>query len=160
MNKLVVITEDKVILRGLPRPVSVNRYVGKRHAGKEKSRHKKEFWYWVCDAGLKKRNDVQKFLFGNNLENFQKKEELSSIKVSYYWGRNLITKKNTLRVIDASNHIKATEDSIAQWLNIDDCYFHESGISMFHCAGLESFHAIIHMPKPLNTDACQSLNLS
>lgn len=138
---------ESVFLSQLPIPISSNQYVGKRYPPKQKARYIKEFGDWQAQVGLDERRRVVRFIFGDNLTAFQKRKAIGVVKVDYLWVTNFKTKAGTMKLIDASNHMKLTEDCIAKFLTIDDCYFKEFSWHTIHSEIESSFSANIYRAR-------------
>ena len=138
---------ESVFLTGLPHPVSSNQYVGKRYAPKQKAKYLNDFSNWMAHVGIQDRRRVVRFVFGENLTAFQKRKAIGVVKISYLWATNFKTKAGTMKMIDASNHMKLTEDCLAKFLTIDDCYFKEFTWDTIHSEVESSFSVNIYRAR-------------
>lgn len=144
---MIEFNHESVFLNHLPIPVSSNRYVGKRYPSKEKKQYETNFSHWEYKVGNSDRRRVIRFVFGDNLKNFQKRKAIGIVKIHYTWVMNFKNKNNTMKMIDSSNHLKLTEDNIAKFLTIDDCYFKEFSWDTMHSEIESSFSANIYKAR-------------
>ena len=147
MSRVEVAVEfrnDGIMLNGLPHPVSINEYANRRYPTDLKKRYDMNFRNWMLSLETQKLdvrtvNGVQKWsyrkavcrkLFGNRYQDFKERRALAIVPIMHHWYRmNVIRDKNGHRKIrreDPSNYMKLTEDKIAEFLGIDDCYFKHS----------------------------------
>lgn len=144
---MIEFNHESVFLKQLPIPVSSNQYVGKRYPPKQKARYLKEFSHWQMELGTNLRAKLNRFVFGDRIIEFKKRKVIAIVKIHYTWVMNFKTKTGTMKMIDASNHLKLTEDCIAKLLTIDDCYFKEFSWDSIHSEIESSFSANIYRAK-------------
>ena len=144
---LVDFNHETVLLKDLPIPISSNDYIGKRYATKKKEKYINEFASWQVRVGIRDRRKILKFVFGDNLTKFRKRKVIGKVRIDYTWVTNFKTKQDTMKVVDASNRIKLTEDYIAKFLTVNDCYFKEFEWDTIHSEIEESFSALIYRAK-------------
>ena len=85
--------------------------------------------------------------FGENLLKFRKRKVIGVVRIDYTWVTNFKTKTGDMKIVDASNRIKLTEDCIAKFLTVNDCYFKEFHWDSIHSEIEESFTANIYQAK-------------
>ena len=151
-----VFLRDNVVLRNLPIPVSVNDYCNRRHPTPEKKRFMSEFRGWELGNLLVADNNiygaegrtvelVRKHLFGDKFSEYQENKAKKIIEIKYIWYMDIYHKNGVMRKVDTSNFVKCIEDSISEWLGIDDRYFKNFSMTVFDKKDeKESFEAIIY----------------
>ena len=154
-NKYIQFEDECVWLHHLPAPISVNDYANRRYPTKKKKTYDKEWRFWDIKSrksGKSEIDKIRKFLFRDKFKEFCQRKVLEIIKIEHYWTRRLIvldgrTGCERLKVQDSTNYIKATEDAVAKWLGIDDCYFKDSSIKSFHDPKIETYSIALYVPK-------------
>ena len=136
-----------VHLAGLPMPISSNNYIGKRYATKEKQQFVRAFSSWTMCNGKRAKQEILKFLFGDNLKKFRERKVIASIKVDYVWTTNFKTQEGKMKIIDASNRVKLAEDCLAEYLTINDCYFKDFWWESRHNESKEDFSIKVYRPN-------------
>ena len=144
---LVDYNHETVCLKQLPIPISSNDYIGKRYSTKKKAKYLKEFNDWRLQVGLAERKRVLRFVLGDNAIKFKKRKVIGIVKISYQWVTNFKTNKGEMKVVDASNRLKLTEDCIADFLTINDCYFKDFEWTTIHSEIEQSFSALIYRAR-------------
>lgn len=139
--------DDYIYLKHLPIPISSNNYIGKRYSTKEKKEFIRQFASWQMMVGKRERAKALRFVFGDRLTGFQKRIRVGIVKIEYFWVTDFKTVDGRMKMFDASNRMKLTEDCLAKFLTIDDCYFKEFSWETTHHHTEKSFCVAIHRAK-------------
>ena len=149
----IIWTGEFLELTNLPLPISVNNFAnkttigGKHYHTKERQWHDREWEVWRWQNYLPRaKNKMIPLFFGDKHESFKNRNAKKIIRLEFFWKKKWFTDKLKKRNLDFSNFIKASEDQVANMLDINDCYFGEIRTFPYHCKKEESFRIKIWKP--------------
>jgi len=152
-------TGYSIILDRLPEPISVNEFCNRRYPTKKKKLFDAQFENWTVRNNMRTASDeVLGRLLGNHREEELKALERGSSDLyfdfCYRWKAKMLTKpdrtRKTRHIVrrDSSNFVKAIEDSLADWLGIDDKYYKDFCFKTEHTDEPKKYNFSVEMFRP------------
>ena len=144
----LIFKDGRIIFKRLPIPVSVNDYCNRRYLTKKANFFDQSFSVWkAANFGKKSVGRIREILFGREFLKYAEREAFMCIPIRYTWIDNWKTKEGRIIIKDITNHIKRIEDSIFEWIGVNDCYVHDMSIRSVQSEKSREFRAELFKPK-------------